>query len=103
MAILPPPLSVVVLAGAQQFRDCVLTTCSAPKPVPSWRRARILNTPLRAPCQAIQTLPVESVAATGQRSVSVDSEILVAWPSLPPASGRAQMSKLAVPLLGKAL
>src|SRR5262245_1254464 len=94
---------VVEIAGAQQERNCVLTACSSVQLLPSCRRARILNTPPRAPCQAIQTLPAESVAATGQISLSADAEIFTAWPSFPPDSGRAQMSKLAVPLLGKDL
>src|SRR5437899_7752833 len=101
MAILPPPAGVVVMAGAQQLRDCVLTICSALQPLPSCRRVRTLNAPLRAPCQATQTFPAESVAATGQKSVSFELEIWTAWPSLPPASGRAQMSKLATWLFGK--
>src|SRR4051794_22829445 len=103
MATLPPRAAVVLMAGAQQFFDCVLTACSALQPLPSCRRARILKAPLRAPCHAIQTLPAESVAATGHTSFSCDCEICSACPSLPPVSGRAQMSKLPLPLFGNAL
>src|SRR5262245_4734431 len=100
MATLPPLAGVVAIEGAQQFFACVLTVCSALQPLPSWRRARILKAPLRAPCQATHTLPAESVAATGQTSCSVDCEIWMASPSLPLVSGRAQMSKFGVGLFG---
>src|SRR5438128_1083096 len=98
------PLVLAAMAGAQQLRDCVLTVCSAVQPLASWWRVRILNALLRAPCQATQTLPAESVAATGQTSFSCDCEIWTAVPSLPPESGRAQMSKLPTfALLGNGL
>src|SRR6476659_1651867 len=100
MATLPPPARVVAIAGAQQLFVCVLTVCSLLQALASWRRATILNAPLRAACQATQTLPAESVAATGQTSLSVDCEIWTASPSFPPLNGRAQMSKFAVGLLG---
>src|SRR5579863_4140770 len=49
--------------------------------------------PLRQPCHATQTRPVESVAAAGSISVPTSDEMRTTVPGLPFSAGRPQMSK----------
>src|SRR6185369_15975499 len=99
-----PPLAAALIAGVQQLPDWVLTTrSSAQEPSAVWCRSMTRKTFPRAPCQATQTRPLESVVATGLTSVPGFSEILMGSESLPLSRDRAQISKLARSCLGQFL
>src|SRR3954451_7765441 len=96
MATLPffAASEVAVMAGVQQLPCCMLTTRSfVHEPALSWCRSRILKAFPRAPCQATQTRPFASVAATAFTSLPAFSERLIGSESFPLSYERAQISK----------
>src|ERR1700689_5103076 len=89
------------MAGFHSFAEDCETAAGALNLSPVWDAAKIAATPLRHPCHATQTLPFESVAATGSMSDPGALEICTVAPGVPFLITRAKISKLARPFAAR--
>src|SRR5450432_2007106 len=85
------------MAGFHSFAEDCETAAGALNLSPFCDAAKIAATPLRHPCQATQTLPFESVAATGSMSEPGALESCRVAPGALFSMIRAKISKFARP------
>src|SRR5437773_9268211 len=81
------------MAGFHSLLADLDTAAALENAFPSCVAAKIWARPLRQPCQATQTRPLESVAAAGSMSDPASLERRTAAPGFPFSTGRAHTSQ----------